>query len=403
MSLKTLIILLIPFSLFCCTSSDKSAKDDIKANSYAVKMGETCLLKYPSIWSWSEERVRGPKWAYAYGLIATSFIHLWEYTGDERYWDRVKDYADTLINREGIIKGYKKEDYNIDKINSGKMLFHLYKRTGDKRYKIAMDTLREQLRGHPRTKIGGFWHKKRYPHQMWLDGIYMGGPFYAQYAKEFNEPESFDEIALWYMNLEKVTRDPESGLLYHGWDESKEMFWADKETGASLNFWGRGMGWYAMALVDVLDYFPKEHAKYDSIIAITQRFAAAIVKVQDPATGVWYQVLDQGNREGNYLEASVSTMFSYFLLKAINKSYIDRDTYYDSAIKAFNGTVNTLVKIQPDSSLMITPTCGSAGLGQGTRRDGTYEYYISEKIRHNDTKAVGPFIMAAIQYNKLRD
>jgi len=201
--------------------------------------------------------------------------------------------------------------------------------------------------------------------------------------------------------MEKVARDPETGLLYHGWDESKEMFWASKKTGTSLNFWGRGMGWYAMALVDVLDYFPKEHAKYDSIVAIVQRLAAAIVKVQDPATGVWYQVLDQGNREGNYLEASASTMFSYFLLKAINKSYIDRDTYYDNAIKSFKGTVNTLVKVQPDSSLMITPTCGSAGLGGTTRRDGTFEYYISEKIRHNDTKAVAPFIMAAIQYDKL--
>ena len=315
----------------------------------------------------------------------------------------MKDYADTLIDNNGIIKGYKKEDYNIDKINSGKMLFHLYKRTGDNRYKIAMDTLRDQLRGHPRTKIGGFWHKKRYTHQMWLDGLYMGGPFYAQYAKEFNEPESFDEIALWYMNMEKVTRDTETGLLYHGWDESKEMLWANKETGTSLNFWGRGMGWYAMALVDLLDYFPKEHAKYDSIVAIVQRLAAAIVKVQDPATGVWYQVLDQGNHEGNYLEASASTMFSYFLLKAINKSYIDRDTYYNYAIKSFKGTVNTLVKVQPDSSLMITPTCGSAGLGGTTRRDGTFEYYISEKIRHNDTKAVAPFIMAAIQYDKLVD
>ena len=401
--MKILIGLLVPVLLTGCKSSGKSTKVDVKENSYAVKMGETCLLKYPSIWSWSEERVSGPKWAYAYGLVASSFIELWEYTGNERYWNRVKDYADTLIDNNGIIKGYKKEDYNIDKINSGKMLFHLYKRTGDNRYKIAMDTLRDQLRGHPRTKIGGFWHKKRYTHQMWLDGLYMGGPFYAQYAKEFNEPESFDEIALWYMNMEKVTRDPETGLLYHGWDESKEMFWANKETGTSLNFWGRGMGWYAMALVDVLDYFPKEHAKYDSIVAIVQRLAAAIVKVQDPATGVWYQVLDQGNREGNYLEASASTMFSYFLLKAINKSYIDRDTYYNYAIKSFKGTVNTLVKVQPDSSLMITPTCGSAGLGGTSRRDGTFEYYISEKIRHNDTKAVAPFIMAAIQYDKLID
>jgi unsaturated rhamnogalacturonyl hydrolase len=236
---------------------------------------------------------------------------------------------------------------------------------------------------------------------MWLDGLYMGGPFYAEYAIAFNTTESLDEITDWYINMETVSRDPETGLLYHGWDESKEQAWADNETGCSSNFWGRGIGWYAMALVDLLDYLPAEHLDYAEIQSIINRLAEAVVANQDEETGTWYQVVDQGGREGNFLEGSASAMISYFLLKAVNNSYIEAERFSDAAKKAFEGTVKHLTITEEDESLIITPVCAVAGLGGNPYRDGSYEYYINEARRDNDAKAVGPFIMAAIQYEKL--
>jgi len=362
-------------------------------------MGETVINKYPIIWS--IEQRNSPKWSYTYGLVSLAMIDLWKYTGEKKYMEYARAYIDALVDENGNIQRYRMSDYNLDAINSGKVLFTLYDITGEAKYKTAMDTLREQLKGQPRTQIGGFWHKKRYPHQMWLDGLYMGGPFYAQYAREFNEPESYDEIADWFINMEKVARDTSTGLLYHAWDESREQAWASKETGQSPNFWGRGMGWYAMALVDMMDFFPADHPQYDSIVQIINRTAGAIIEYQDTAKGAWYQVLDQGNREGNYLEGSVSTMFSYFLLKGIRKGYLDKNTYLNPAKKAFEGTVSNLVEVKSDSSLNITPVCAVAGLGGYPYRDGSYEYYIHEAQRDNDPKAVGPFIMAAIQYELL--
>lgn len=389
--------------LLSCNSTNKKEKSDsaLAPGDYSVAMGETLLNKYPDLWS-IEDRSE-PRWTYTYGLISLAMIDLWDFTGEEKYLNYAKAYVDPLVDENGIISTYSKADYNIDKINSGKVLFRLYNLTGEAKYKTAMDTLRVQLREHPRTNIGGFWHKERYPHQMWLDGLYMGGPFYAQYAKEFNEPESFDEVALWFMNMEKVARDSATGLLYHGWDESREQEWADKETGLSECFWGRGMGWYAMALVDVLDYFPKDHPQYDSIVDISKRFAEAITSVQDPEKGIWYQVLDQGSREGNYLEGSVSAMFSYFLLKAVNKEYIDKSIYLAPAKNAFEGSIENLVEVDSVGNINITPVCAVAGLGGNPYRNGKYEYYINERLRDNDPKAVGPFIMAGIQYNLINE
>ncbi|MBN1951388.1 MAG: glycoside hydrolase family 88 protein [Bacteroidales bacterium] len=399
-----LIVLSVLLTLSCSSKStqNKTTVNPEGENSlqgYAVKMGETVLKKYPNIWL--IDKYEKPHWSYTHGLVAYAMLQLEEHTGNEEYFKYAKTYADELIDEQGTIKTYKKSDYNIDKINSGKILFTFFEKTGDQRYKTAMNMLRQQLKEHPRTAIGGFWHKKRYPHQMWLDGVYMAGPFYARYAKDFDEPESFDEITAWYINVEKLTRDPETGLLYHGWDESNEQAWANEETGCSPNFWGRGMGWYAMALVDLLDYLPEDHPDYAKIVAIVDRLAKAIVNFQDENTGAWYQVVNQGDREGNYLEGSASAMFSYFLLKAINKSYIDKGLYEKAAKKAFEGLVMYLTKTEADGTLVISPVCAVAGLGGDPYRDGSYEYYINEAKRDNDAKAVGPFILAAIQYEKL--
>lgn len=400
-----LILLLTCVLAHSCKSSGKAELELISTATpdttkpYSLRMGETVLKLYPELWNM--ESATKPRWSYTYGLMALSMLDLWKYTGEEKYYNCAKTYTDIFVQKDGRISDYKINDYNIDHINPGKVLFTFYRETGEQRFKNALDTLRKQLETQPQTKIGGFWHKKRYPHQMWLDGLYMGGPFYAQYAKEFNQPECFNEITRWYINMEKVARDSKTGLLYHAWDESKQQQWADKTTGCSPNFWGRAMGWYGMALVDLLDFLPENHSAHDSILGIINRMADAIIKVQDTKTGVWYQVLDQGNREGNYLEGSVSSMFSYFLLKAVNNSYVDRQKYTPLAIKAFEGTVKYLTKTNADGTLVISPVCAVAGLGGNPYRDGSYEYYINEQLRDNDPKAVGPFIMAAIQYEKL--
>ena len=398
-------IILISILTLACVSrnrsqpSDHSSDEKVNIQDYAVMMGNTVLEKYPDLWSM--DKYHSPHWAYTYGVVCSAMLDLWKYTDDQKYYNYAKAYIDSLVDENGQIKTYKKKDYNLDKINSGKLLFTFYEITGDQRYKTAMDTLWQQLREQPRTEIGGFWHKKIYPHQMWLDGLYMAGPFYCRYAVLFNKKESIDEVVRWFINTEKVTRDPETGLLYHGWDESRAQKWADPETGRSQNFWGRGMGWYAMALVDLLDYLPQDHPGYYEITGIISRLAEAVVRYQDDGTGVWYQVVDQGGREGNFLEGSVSAMFSYFLLKAVNKGYLDREIYFRPSEKAFRGMITNLVKIKEDGSLNITPVCAVAGLGGDPYRDGSYDYYIHEMQRDNDPKAVGPFIMAAIQFDKL--
>lgn len=401
--MKKLIVSTISVIIFaaCSPKTDNDGKQvQFDGNvDYSVLMAKTIIEKYPDLWS-IEDREE-PKLTYTYGLIGLAMLEVYGETENEEFLNYAEYYANSLIEADGKIKTYEQSDYNIDKLNSGRFLFDLYEITGDEKYRMAIETLRDQLDNHPRTEIGGFWHKKRYPHQMWLDGVYMGGPFYTRYAVENNEPESLDEVALWITNVEKVTRDEETGLLYHGWDESREQQWADKETGCSPHFWGRGMGWYSMALVDVLDYFPEEHEGYQSIVDIVNRVADVIVKYQHDEKGIWYQVIDQADREGNYLEGSVSTMFSYFLLKAINKGYIPEEEYRDDAIEAYQGVVNHLLEIDNDSLLTITPVCAVAGLGGDPYRDGSYEYYINEKKRDNDPKAVGPFILAGIEYQKL--
>jgi unsaturated rhamnogalacturonyl hydrolase len=236
---------------------------------------------------------------------------------------------------------------------------------------------------------------------MWLDGIYMGAPFYAQYGLDFNEPENFDDIIYQIQLIEEKTRDEQTGLLYHAWDESKKQRWSDPVTGRSPHFWGRGMGWFSMALVDVLDYIPEEHSQRGEIIAVLQRLAEAIVKVQHKEKGLWYQVMDQGDREGNYLEGSVTSMFSYTLLKAVKKGYI-KESYLENALRAYEGIIKHLIKTDNEGKITISQVCAVAGLGGNPYRDGSYEYYINEGKRDNDPKATGPFIMASILYEEMK-
>ncbi|MDP6613742.1 MAG: glycoside hydrolase family 88 protein [Candidatus Marinimicrobia bacterium] len=342
------------------------------------------------------------KWRYTTGLFLSSLLRLHDEVGDTASYLYAKRVIDSFIGEDGSIAKFKMSDYNIDNINSGKSLLRFYKKTGEDKYRLASDLLREQLRGQPRTSEGGFWHKKRYPWQMWLDGIYMGSPFYAAYGKMFGEPDAFDDVVNQVVLIDRYTRHHESGLRYHAWDESGEQAWADSITGCSSHFWGRGMGWYAMALVDILDWLPDGHQGRDTVLTIFKDVMEAVRIVQDEKTGVWYQVLDLHNREGNYLEASASSMFTYAYAKGLNKSYLDQ-RFESVARKAWAGVIETFIELDSEGNLHLNHCCSGAGLGGKPYRDGSFEYYMSEPVISNDLKGVGPFIMAALEMQQLVD
>lgn len=343
-----------------------------------------------------KETGKPTKWTYDLGVVLKGLEGVWYATGDGRYFRHIQENLDHWVQPDGTIRTYKPDEYNIDHVLLGRNLLTLYKVTGQEKYRKAASLLREQLRTHPRTSEGGFWHKKIYPHQMWLDGLYMGEPFYAEYAATFNEPEAFADIAKQFILAERHTRDAKTGLLYHGWDESREQRWADKTTGRSPNVWGRAMGWYAMALVDTIEHFPKEHAQRGELIAILNRLAAAVAKYQEPKSGLWYQVVDRGGERGNYLEASASAMFVYSLAKGVRNGYLPA-SYSKVAEKAYKGMVREFIKPVSNEQVNLDGTVSVAGLGGNPYRDGSYEYYLSEKVITNDPKGVGAFIKASVE------
>ena len=340
------------------------------------------------------------KWTYDYGVIFKGMEQVWKITGDSRYYDYIENSMDTFIDDKGCIRGYSLEEYNMDHINNGKVLFLLYRETGKEKYKKAIELLIKQLKTHPRTTEGGFWHKKIYPDQMWLDGIYMGSPFYAEYGEVFHTPEVFDDVAKQIMVCAKHTKDPITGLHYHAWDEKHEEFWCNKETGCSKNFWGRAMGWFVVAIVDVLDYMPIDHQYRSNIINIFKDAIEALLKVRDPQSDVWYQVLDQGDRPGNYLEASCSCMFLYAITKGIKKGYLSKELV-DTARDIYKGIITQFIEVREDGLVNLNKTCQVAGLGNKEKRDGTFVYYISEPIICNDLKGIGAFIQASAEIETL--
>ena len=352
---------------------------------WSVRMAESVMQR---------DSVVHRNWDYVAGVVLLGIHRVGERTHDPRFARYVKSNIDRLVQPDGTIKGYRMDDFNLDQVNEGKLLFPLYASTRDARYARAARTLREQLSKQPRTREGGFWHKKTYPNQMWLDGLYMAEPFYAQYASEFNDPGAFDDVAAQFLLMARHARDPRTGLLYHGWDESHTQPWADSLTGLSPSFWGRAMGWYAMALVDALDFIPASHKDRAELINVFRDVARAARDVQDPASGLWYDVLDQPNRAGNYHEASASSMFVYALAKGARKGYLPAD-YRASATRGFDGLVRELVSVDARGVASLNGIVSVSGLGGPTNRSGTYAYYMSEPVVSNDPKGVGAFILAA--------
>lgn len=342
---------------------------------------------------------KGAKWRYDQGVILKGIEGIWNATGDPKWFNYIQKSMDFYIGEDGSIKGYRPDEFNIDHINNGKLILLLYRVTGKEKYKKAADLLRSQLRTHPRTAEGGFWHKKIYPSQMWLDGLYMGQPFYAEYAMLFGEDTTFNDITRQFVLMERHARDSKTGLLYHGWDESRQQKWADKTTGLSPNVWGRALGWYGMAMVDALDYFPAKHPGKDSIIAILSRFAKAVVSVQDNESGLWYDIVDKRSEPKNYVEASASSMLVYTLAKGARKGYLP-ESFLTAAKKGYDGITKSFIK-REGGQVNLHGTVSVSGLGGNPYRDGSFAYYMSEPVIVNDPKGMGAFINCAVEMEML--
>jgi unsaturated rhamnogalacturonyl hydrolase len=376
--------------IFSC----RSAAPVPRMGPWSGRMADSVLRRNPDYWSIDFHDK--PRWEYTYGLVLRSILEVWESDREKRFFDYVDGYYRRMIDSEGRIETYQPEDYNIDRINPGKPLFTLFRVTGEAKYSKAIHSLRDQMRTHPRTSEGGFWHKRIYPSQMWLDGIYMASPFLAEYAKVFNEPALFDEAARQALLMEKYAREEKSGLLYHGWDESRSQRWADPVTGLSPHFWGRSMGWYAMAVVDILDFLPEDHPQRPVLVALFNRLATAVTNVQDHDTGLWFQVLDMGTRKDNYLESSASCMFVYALAKGVRLKVL-HPAFLNIAQKGYLGILDRFIDVDRAGLVTICGGCAVAGLGGDPYRDGSFEYYVHEKVRCNDPKAVGAFILASLE------
>ena len=383
----------------CGNTSDRKGKG-LNSPLWSVRMAESEMVRNPALWM--VDFVTEKKWNYTHGLMGLAFIKLSEATGDERYFSYAKGFADSLIDKNGNIYKYKKENYNLDQINPGKMLFPLYDRTRDPRYEKVIHTLKEQIDSQPRIAEGGFWHKKVYPYQMWLDGLYMCAPFYAEYAQRYDQPQDFQDVVNQFLIAAKHTYDPATGLYRHAFDASGKMPWADSITGQAPHAWGRAMGWFSMAIVDALDFIPENQQGRSEMIDILQGMVEILSKIQDQQTGGWYQVPDRSGDPGNYVETSCTAMFAYSILKGVRKGYLDA-SYLETARKAYTGLIDNFITVDSDGLVTMTRICGVAGLGGDPYRDGSFEYYVGEVIRDNDPKGVGPFIMASLEYERLSE
>ena len=333
---------------------------------------------------------RSAVWNYEEAVTLKGIDRLWRKTGDDAYFTYMKKIIDHFIGEDGSIRTYLPLEYNSDQVTGGLILLTLYEKTKESKYKIAMDHLWEQIQWQPRTKEGGFWHKYKYPYQMWLDGAYMLDVFYVSYTKAFQK-NTFADIANQLIWMNKHLKDPVTGLLFHGWDESKKQQWCDPVTGRSPEIWSRSMGWYVMALVDIIELFPSNHPKRPELIRILNSTIASIAEYQDKNSGVWYQIVNKGGMKGNYLEASGSTMFTYAMAKGIHNGYLS-ETFKSSLKKAYEGLQKEFITIDEKGLPHIHHSCSGAGLGGTPYRSGTYDYYINEPQRSDDLKTIGPLI-----------
>lgn len=352
---------------------------------------------------WNIESIRQgkkPSWNYIDGCMITALLCASDITGEAKYADFAEKFIDYYVFEDGTIRGYSKEKYNLDDVNEGKVLFELYEKTGKEKYKKAIFLLESQLEEQPRTVTGNFWHKQIYPNQIWLDGLYMGQVFSTLFKKYFGNKD-YSDVVNQFKNVRKLMFDENKKLYYHGCDCSKTAFWADKETGCSKNFWLRAIGWFTISLIDIIDYIDDENAKAE-LIKIFAEAIDGISQYADAETGMYYQVVDQGGREGNYLETSGSSMIAYAMMKGARLGVIDKK-YAEMGRKTFDGICKKYLSISDNGDLNLGGICLVAGLGpeDNKRRDGTYEYYISEPVVENDAKGVAPFVLCYTEVKRM--
>ena len=361
---------------------------------YVLELIEGSSAKEPL---WNIEKVHSGepnKWNYIDGCMITACLSLYETTGEARYLDFSKAFLDYFVQEDGKILTFDPEEYNLDNINQGKNLFPLYDLTGEEKYRRAMEEINAQLKTQPRTKEGNYWHKKIYPWQVWLDGAYMAQPFHMEYEKRYGTPEGCMDSIRQFRNIRRYMRDPKTGLYYHGYDESRQMYWADPQTGLSRNFWLRAMGWFTVAMADVLERMPQgmEAEKQE----LAQMFAQTIAdqhRYQDPQSGMFWQVVDKPGVPGNYLETSGTALFAYAVLKGVRLGFLPEE-WRSWGEDAFYGVCTNRLSASESGALQLTGICLVAGLGGATRRDGSLEYYFSEPVVNNDAKGVGPLLLA---------
>lgn len=368
---------------------------------WSQRIADSFIALHPDSIVYADEE-KSKRWNYEQGLMLEAFYQMWIHTKNDTYKNYFKKNLDHYIRNDGAISTYTLTEFNIDNVAPGKAVLRAYDLFKEKKYKFAADTLRRQLALHPRTSEGGFWHKKIYPNQMWLDGLYMGEPFYVLYSSMFNDTAAYNDIANQFLLIAKHSYDSTTGLFYHGWDESKQQQWANPQTGCSPNFWGRSLGWFAMALVDVLDYFPERHPKRKELLTVFQNFMNSALRFRDEKTKTWYQIVDKPSAAGNYPEASVSAMFTYSFAKGVNKGYLT-PLFAAAARESFEGLVKQFVTVNEHGSIFLNDVCKVSGLGGNPYRDGSVEYYVSEPRRTNDFKGYGPFLLAAIEVEKLNN
>ena len=370
---------------------------------YIDELVEKSTVDVPA---WNIEKALEGKavgWNYIDGCMILALLEIYQTTGEEKYYEFANAFIDHRVREDGSISGYSVDEYNLDNVNAGKTLFALYDINGKEKYRRAIDLIYSQVQTQPRTAEGNFWHKKIYPNQVWLDGMYMAQPFYMEYETRFNGKKNYEDIFGQFHNVIEHMLDPETGLYYHGYDASRTVFWCDKETGLSQNFWLRALGWYSMALLDTLDKCEVCRECEEEYEYLKQAFVDltdSMLKLQNES-GLWYQLPALGGKEPNYLETSGSAIMAYSLLKGVRLGFLP-ENYRVYGLKAFRGICNAYLK-EKNRQLSLGGICLVAGLGpaDNPRRDGSFAYYMSEPVVEDDAKGVGPLLLAYTEMRRL--
>lgn len=365
------------------------------------------MTSAPDMPLWNVEKILQGKpahWNYIDGCMINSLYELYKTTGLEKYINFIKKFVDYYVFEDGTIRGYDPLKYSTDDVCESRILFDLYNETKEEKYKKAIELSYSQVKHHPRTSTGNFWHKKIYPNQVWLDGLYMIQPFYVRYETIHGKKNYADTVSQ-FKNVRNIMFDEEAKLYYHGYDDSKQMFWANKETGLSKNFWLRSIGWFLVGLADCMDYMDEQmYDEFNTLKVIFKEAIDGILLYQDKESKMFWQVPNFPGREGNYLETSGSSMISYAILKGVRLGFLP-ERYRQIGVEIFDGIVAKYLTVKEDGDLNLAGICLVAGLGpeNNLRRDGSYEYYISEPIVENDAKGVGPLIMAYTEMKKINN